>query len=145
MCYQEDKILCPPPEYTHSAISKGDYIQCTDHSATLNRELFDTLSNATHQDSIIEVEDSDSDQPPKLPEIVATSSFQQLPEPSPKYALVGSQSAVLPTDALVSSPISQQLHEPSPKNSDTDTLSAGTPIATSVSLSYGSSKRCFTD
>ena len=65
---------------------------------------------------------------------MATTSFQELPEPSCKYALVGSPSVVLSTAALVSIPINQQLHEPSPKNSDTDTLSAGTPIATSVSL-----------
>ena len=35
---------------------------------------------------------------------------------------------------MVSIPITQQLHEASPKNSDADTLSAGAPSATSVSL-----------
>ncbi len=48
--------------------------------------------------------------------------------------MVGSPSAVLPTAALISIPITQQLHEPSPKNSDTDTLSAAATCATSVSL-----------
>ncbi len=67
LCYQGDKILHPSQEDTHPAISGG--------------ELFATLSNAIQPD-IIEVEDSDSDQPPKLPEIAATTSFQQLPEPS---------------------------------------------------------------
>ncbi len=131
VCFQGDKRLHHSQEDTYPAIS-GDYLQHTDHPGTLNRELFATLSNAIQPD-IIEVEDSDSDRPQKHPEIVATVSFQQLPEPSPKYALVRNPSAVLPTAALVSIPITQQLHEPSPKNSDTDTLSAGTPIATSFS------------
>ena len=64
MCYQWDKILHPSQEETYPAIS-GDYLQRIDHPRALKRELFATLSNATQQD-IIEVEGSDSDQPPKL-------------------------------------------------------------------------------
>ncbi len=82
----------------------------------------------------MKVEDSDSDQPPKLPERAATTSFQQLPEPSLKYALAASPSAVPLTAALVSIQSTQQLHELPPKNSETDTLFAATPSATSVNL-----------
>ena len=60
MCYQGDKTLHPSQEDTHPAIS--------------GQENIAILSNAIQAD-IIEVEDSDSYQPPKLPEILATSSF----------------------------------------------------------------------
>ena len=84
--------------------------------------------------------DSDSGQPPKtkeenqkLSEIVATTPSQQLPAPSQISALLGSPSAVLPTAASVSIPITQQLHDPSPtKNSTPDILPAGISSATSA-------------
>ncbi len=52
VCYQEDKILCPPPKDTCLAISEGDYLHGTYHPATLNRELFVILSN--YQMTLIE-------------------------------------------------------------------------------------------
>ena len=67
VCYQGDEILHPSQEDTYQAIS-GNL------SAKFNRELLATLLNAIEHE-IIQIRDSDldSDQPPKLPEIGATT------------------------------------------------------------------------
>ncbi len=66
----------PSQEGTYRAIS-GDYLQHTDHPGKLNREIFAILSNAVQQD-IKEVEDSDTEQPPKLPEMRLQLLFSNL-------------------------------------------------------------------
>ena len=129
ICYESEeyKACLQDDDQSLHHSQEDTYLQTyTSYLGKLNTEFWATLLNDNPKEVIpLGDSDSDSDQPPKLPEklsttkeetqklseTVATTPSQQLPAPSQISTLLGSPSDVLPTAASVSIPTTQQLHE----------------------------------
>jgi hypothetical protein len=94
VCYQEDKSLFPSLKVNHPAISRSGYFATppnNTHPATVEIEDSDTEPGRKQKDRLIDP--PLGDQPPKLPEKLATNSSQQPQKPTLKCAVAAFLSA----------------------------------------------------